>query len=111
MNLDKTFRCPSCRKEHQINPARQSPAICSRCDCDLEMLITIRSAASAMLTQAWLALRSMDGITASQHAESAWSLIESNEIAECGMIASILTQDRTRIRTWQRRSGIARLEA
>jgi len=104
MSLNQSLRCPSCRKEHQINPARQAPATCLRCDCDLEILIAIRTSASATLDQAWQALRNMDGVTASRYAESAWGLIESKEIAECGMIASILTQNQSEIPTWQRRS-------
>jgi len=103
MSLDTSFLCPSCRKKHQIDSAQQVSASCSRCDCDLEMLIAIRISASAMLAQARQALRSMDGISASQYAESAWGLIHWKEIAECGMIASILTQDQSEIGIWLRR--------
>ena len=103
MSLDDTFKCPSCRKGHQIDHARSLPATCSRCDCELEMLIVIRTSAAAILEQAWQALREMDTASASKHAEYAWEFIESKEIAECCLIASVLTQDRPEISKWEKR--------
>jgi len=67
------------------------------------MLVVIRTSASAKLKQAWQALRCMDELAACQHAEEAWQLIESKEIAECGMIACVLMQDSLGVKRWKNR--------
>ena len=100
MSLDQKLNCPSCRREHEIDHARLAPAICSRCACELEILVSIRTSASDYLGKAWQAVREMDYPAASQYVESACKLFSAKEIAECGMIVSVLTGDEAGVRRW-----------
>lgn len=100
MSLDQKLNCPSCRREHEIDHLRLAPAICTRCACELEILVSIRTSASDQLGKAWQAVREMDYPAASQYVETAWKLLSAEEIAECGMIVSVLNGDEAGIRRW-----------
>ena len=103
MSLKNTLKCPSCRRAHQVDPCRQSPAVCARCGCELEILICIRESATALLAQAWQELRSGDKELASEYVEYAWMMTESKEIAELGFVASVLCEDLSGIKSWRKR--------
>ena len=103
MSLDKKFKCPSCRREHNIDYRRLEPAGCSRCECELEPLVRVRISVSALIYQAWQQLRQQDNAAASLLAERCWGLMECKEIAECGMISCVLLKDLSGIAKWKAR--------
>lgn len=103
MIQDEQINCPSCSRQHRIEPAGTEPARCARCDCELEALITIQSAARAHLQAGLRAIRNHQYRYAKEHSEEAWQLINTPEIANSGLIASVLSHDRPATQKWLRR--------
>jgi len=101
VTLDQNLTCPSCRRKHHIECTRTSPAECSRCGCELEILVTIRIAAAGHLRKAWLALRRTAYDQASEQVDLAWCLIADPEIADCGLIVALLSKDPVALRKWR----------
>jgi hypothetical protein len=124
-------KCPGCGRDNAIPPAGrpetgdcrleevncslQSAAaspdsdpqalVCSRCQCELEPLISIRQSADDLVRGALGALCGGSHARALRLAEDAWSLTHHPHAACCGFLASVLLRDPDRIRTWLRRRG------
>ena len=94
------LNCPSCRRGHSIDNERTEPARCTRCDCELEALIVIRTTARSRTHSAWQAIHISDYRLAEDLSNKAWQLFAESETAECGLVASILGRNNGTIHKW-----------
>jgi hypothetical protein len=98
--------CPSCRRIHEVSEAFAPDTKCQRCMCELDALIQIKQAAYTRLDSSKKNLSANKYKKAVQDAEEAWSLYRMDEIADCGLIASVLLAESGLIRKWARRSNL-----
>ncbi len=101
MPPDHTLRCPSCRRANSIPRRRESPARCSRCDCELEPLALIVEAAGDISRQAAEALAADNPAKAARLARQSWELAPGPAAATCLFLASIILNDPIAARRWQ----------
>ncbi len=100
---DATLRCPSCRRANPIDPDRTVALRCARCDCELEPLVLIRSAAEALVRQACDALAKDDFAGAARLATQSWTLMPAPEAASCGLLAAINRGELPNAEHWHQR--------
>ena len=103
MPADATLRCPSCRRANQIDPDRTVVLRCARCDCELEPLVLIRSAAEGHTRNACNALAKSDFAGAARLATQSWTLMPAPEAAACGLLAAINRGDLPAADHWHQR--------
>jgi hypothetical protein len=103
MAADAPLRCPSCRRAHTIDPDRTTAARCARCDCELEPLVRIRSAAGALTRQACDALARNDPAGAARLAAESWALMPAGPTAACGLLAAVAGGDLHATSRWRQR--------
>ncbi len=103
MTADATLRCPSCRRANTIDPDRTEAARCARCNCELEPLVLIRSAAEALTRQACDALARDDFSGAARLAAESWALMPTTLTAACGLLAAVSGKNVHAASHWQQR--------
>ena len=78
-------------------------ATCSRCGCELEILALLHQLTQSLVNKAWRDIQGNQIHSTLQHINEAWSLMHSQEVAECGLVASVLSENLTSIHLWSQR--------
>ena len=90
METLRELPCPSCRK---VNRVTAELSECSRCGCDLEMLIRIARLACDQHRQAWKSLVRGDWEDALNHARESWALKQDSQVARIAGLATAAQGD------------------